>query len=64
MTVLIFIIIFILGELLSGLMCMGIGNFICWAFNIAFSFNYWQGLAIAIILTILGNTFTRVMKKE
>jgi len=57
MEYLIVIIVFILGELLSGLICMGIGNFICWAFNIAFSFNYWQGLGVAIILTILGNMF-------
>ena len=54
---LLIILIFIALELLSGLMIWGIGNLIIWAFGLTFTFTFWMGLCIAIVLTILSGTF-------
>lgn len=43
---------FIVG--IQGLVYWGIGSFICWAFAIPYTFTFWQGIAIAIVISILG----------
>lgn len=42
---------------LAGLIFWGIGSFIVWAFGIAFTFTFWHGLAIVIIINILTGIF-------
>lgn len=54
---LIIMIIYILAEILSGLIIMEIVNFLCWAFGVAFSLSFIQGLAIALVLTFISNLF-------
>ena len=56
------IIVSVLG--LQGLIFWGIGSFVCWAFAIPFTFTFWHGLAIALILSCLEGLFTINIKKE
>lgn len=46
---------FIVG--LQGLIYWGIGSFVCWAFSIPYTFTFSQGIAIALIVSILGGLF-------
>ena len=56
---LIIMIIFILGEILSGLVIMGLVNLLCWAFGIAFTLSFIQGLAIALVITFISTLFRK-----
>lgn len=53
-----------LGFGLSGLIFWGIGAFIIWAFEIAFTWTYWHGLAVAFIVWILGSIFKVTVNKD
>lgn len=55
--VLIFLIAVAIMYGLAGLVLWGIGSFIVWAFGIAFTFTFWHGLAIALIISILTGIF-------
>lgn len=43
--------------ILSGLVIMGLVNFLCWAFGIAFSLSFIQGLAIALVIRFISTLF-------
>lgn len=49
------VVAFIIG--IQGLIYWGIGSFICWAFSIPYVFTFWQGIAIAFVVSILGGIF-------
>lgn len=54
---LIILVIFIVLLLLSGLAVMGILNFLFWAFGLAITITFWQGLAISLVLAFIVNLF-------
>ena len=54
---LIILVIFIIGELLSGLVIMGLLNFLFWAFGLAITISFLQALAISLVLTFIGTLF-------
>ena len=39
---------------LEGLILWGIGNFIIWAFGINFTWTFFNGLALSILISLVG----------
>lgn len=56
---LIFIILFIIGELLSSLFIMGVVNFTCYVFSISFSLTFLQSLAVSLVITAVNGLIRR-----
>ena len=53
------ILLFVLIMGVQALIYWGIGSFICWAFSIPFTFTFWHGMAIALIVSVLTGIFKR-----
>ena len=56
--ILIMIIIFFVIFAIKGLF-WGIGSFVCWAFSIPFTFTFWHGVAIALIISLITGAFKK-----
>ena len=57
--ILIMIIIFFIIFAIKGLVFWGIGSFVCWAFSIPFTFTFWHGVAIALIISLITGAFKK-----
>lgn len=53
------LLIVILLYALSGLILWGVGSLLVWAFGIDFQFTYLMGLALAIVLSVVGSYFKK-----
>lgn len=63
-TILAIIVLIILGIVgflaifcIPALILWGVGYFVCWAFAIPFLFTFWHGLAVELILMVIGGLF-------
>lgn len=64
MSIIAFLIIFIILVLISALIIWGIGAFIIAVFKINFEWNYLRALGVSFILMILKNIFLSSNKNE